>query len=143
MVATRASNNIYKKKHINSAPLVKYKKKRMQKVVKIVKMATTEGTAVKVAKVSKTTIPLALRQQVWKTYVGTKFESKCLIRWCTNRITAFEYDVGHNIPESKGGTLDISNLRPICHKCNNSMSNTYTIDEWDKLSRPAGSWCCC
>jgi hypothetical protein len=104
-------------------------------------MSDTEG---KTAKTVKATIPLALRQQVWKTYVGPKFASKCLVGWCTNQITAFEFDVGHNLPESKGGTLDISNLRPICHKCNISMSNTYTIDEWNRLSKPVGAgWCCC
>jgi 5-methylcytosine-specific restriction endonuclease McrA len=132
MVTTRASNG-KKKQHINIAIPYLQKKRRRQ-------MSDS-----KPAKVAKTSIPLALRQQVWKTYVGTKFESKCLVGWCTNRITAFEYDVGHNIPESKGGTLDISNLRPICHKCNNSMSNTYTIDEWNKLSKPVGGcggWCC-
>jgi hypothetical protein len=92
----------------------------------------------------KVPIPIALRQQVWKTYIGPKFQAKCLVRWCTNQITAFEFDVGHNVPESKGGTLDILNLRPICHKCNISMSNTYTIDEWNKLSQPVGCsvWCC-
>ena len=107
----------------------------MQKVAKAIKMG--EGKTV------KATIPLALRQQVWITYVGKTFETKCMVTWCTNRISAFEFDVGHNIPESKGGTLDISNLRPICHKCNISMSNTYTIDEWNKLSKPASAWCCC
>jgi len=136
MVTTRASNT--KKKHINRVPL--YKNKLVRKRFKM--SDTVEGKSVKTV---KATIPLALRQQVWKTYVGTKFESKCLVGWCTNRITAFEYDVGHNIPESKGGSLDISNLRPICHKCNKSMSNTYTIDEWNKLSKPVGAcsiWCC-
>jgi len=137
MVATRSLNK--KKKHINLF-ILSNSKQRMQKVVKILKMAEQEGK-----KAVKATIPLALRQQVWKTYVGEKFASKCLVGWCTNQITAFEFDVGHNLPESKGGTLDISNLRPICHKCNISMSNTYTIDEWNKLSKPVGAcgiWCC-
>jgi hypothetical protein len=100
---------------------------------------------VKTAKPAKASIPLALRQQVWLTYVGRAFETKCLVTWCNNKITAFDFDVGHNIPESKGGTLDISNLRPICHKCNISMSNSYTIDEWNQISNPAvccGWWCC-
>ena len=45
-------------------------------------------------------------------------------------MTVFEFEVGHNIPESKGGTLDLDNLRPICHQCNIGMGNQYTIDEW-------------
>ena len=40
----------------------------------------------------------------------------------------------HDQPESKGGTLDVNNLKPICSRCNHSMSNNYTIEEWDKLS---------
>ena len=37
-------------------------------------------------------------------------------------------------PESKGGTLDINNIKPICARCNLSMSDNYTIQEWIKLS---------
>jgi len=139
MATTRASNKFKKGRHINHVRLYK-RKERMNTVVNAIKMAkTVEG------KTGKVTIPLALRQQVWLTYIGRSFETKCLVRWCTNRISAFEFDVGHNIPESKGGTLDMSNLRPICHKCNISMSNTYTIDEWNQLSKPVaccGWWCC-
>ena len=35
--------------------------------------------------------------------------------------------VGHNKPESRGGTLSINNLKPICSRCNLSMSDNYTI----------------
>lgn len=88
----------------------------------------------------KDKIPKALREQVWIAHIGKKFESKCTIRWCTNTITVFDFQSGHNIPESKGGTTDILNLRPICSRCNSSMNDTYTIDEWTKLSEPASKW---
>lgn len=81
----------------------------------------------------RTAIPKALREQVWRTHIGSKYESKCTIVWCTNKITPFDYEVGHNIPHSKGGSSTIDNLRPICSRCNKSMSNTYTIDEWNDL----------
>jgi len=81
----------------------------------------------------KATIPKALREQVWITNVGPAFQTKCLVHWCQNKITVFDFEVGHNIPESKGGTLEIRNLRPICSRCNKSMSDNYTIDEWNKL----------
>jgi 5-methylcytosine-specific restriction endonuclease McrA len=87
-------------------------------------------------KIKKKKIPQALREEVWKTYNKDKFVVKCPISWCTNEISAFNFHVGHNIPESKGGTLDISNLLPICSKCNLSMSNNYTIDEWKKIGKP-------
>ena len=51
-----------------------------------------------------------------------------------NLINPFDYHVGHDKPESKGGTSDISNIKPICARCNLSMSDNYTIQEWIKLS---------
>jgi 5-methylcytosine-specific restriction endonuclease McrA len=78
----------------------------------------------------KKNIPKAIREQCWILYMGKTFEGKCYIPWCKNDINVFNFTVGHNIPESKGGTLDIHNLRPICMRCNQSMSNNYTITEW-------------
>ena len=88
----------------------------------------------------KDKIPKALREQVWLTHMGKKYDSKCHISWCKNRITVFDFQSGHNIPESKGGVTDISNLRPICSRCNLSMGDSYTIDEWTKLSKPPSKW---
>jgi len=88
----------------------------------------------------KDTIPKALREQVWLTHVGKKYESKCVIRWCKNTITVFDFQSGHNVPESKGGATDLSNLRPICSRCNSSMNDNYTIDEWIQLSKPLSKW---
>lgn len=88
----------------------------------------------------KDKIPKALREQVWLTHIGKKYDSKCHISWCKNRITVFDFQSGHNIPESKGGATDISNLRPICSRCNLSMGDTYSIDEWIKLSKPLSKW---
>jgi len=84
----------------------------------------------------KQKIPRALREQVWIVYNGSKFfVRKCHVSWCTNNITPLNFHVGHNIPESKGGSLEISNLRPICAMCNLSMADDYTIEEFSKLSR--------
>ena len=81
----------------------------------------------------KEKIPKALREQVWRSFCGEVFVSKCNVIWCTKKINVFDFEVGHNIPESKGGTTRLENLRPICTQCNRSMSNHYTIDEWNKL----------
>lgn len=88
----------------------------------------------------KEKIPKALREQVWLTHVGKKYEAKCRISWCKNTITVFDFQSGHNIPESKGGSTDITNLVPICSRCNSSMNDNYTIDEWTKLSKPVSKW---
>ena len=78
----------------------------------------------------KQKIPLAVKQNVWVTNFGEVYKHKCYVDWCHRVMTVFEFEVGHNIPESKGGTLDLNNLRPICHQCNIGMGNQYTIDEW-------------
>lgn len=88
----------------------------------------------------KEKIPKALREQVWLTHIGKKYDSKCHISWCKNRITVFDFQSGHNVPESKGGSTDLLNLRPICSRCNLSMNDNYTIDEWTKLSKPPSKW---
>jgi len=84
----------------------------------------------------KCKIPKALREQVWITSMGHKFEGKCKIKWCKNPINVFDYECGHNIPESKGGKTTLDNLIPICGRCNRSMSDNYTIDEWTKRFAP-------
>lgn len=78
-------------------------------------------------------IPSALRQQVWIKYNGEIFNAKCKIQWCKNIITPFTFEAGHNIPYAKGGETTIENLQPICSSCNKSMSDKYTIDEFNKL----------
>ena len=81
----------------------------------------------------KEQIPKRIREMVWSTYNGEKYSNKCYVSWCNNIINVFNYQVGHDIPESKGGTLDLSNLKPICGNCNLSMGNKYTITEWNTL----------
>lgn len=80
----------------------------------------------------KTKIPKALREAVWIERVGRKFEHKCLVPWCPNTMTVFDFQTGHNVPESRGGATTLENLVPICSRCNLSMSNTYTIKEWSE-----------
>ena len=81
-------------------------------------------------------IPKAIREQTWLRYNGETYKAKCNVVWCQNITTPFTFDVGHNIPQSKGGGTEIDNLRPICPSCNKSMGNKYTIDEFSKLSSP-------
>tara|TARA_Y100000389_G_scaffold98745_2_gene95435 strand:- start:941 stop:1321 length:381 start_codon:yes stop_codon:yes gene_type:complete len=83
----------------------------------------------------KQNIPKAVREQCWIESFGKVFEHKCYVDWCENMINPFDYHVGHDKPESKGGTLDISNIKPICARCNLSMSDNYTIQEWIELSK--------
>ena len=84
-------------------------------------------------------IPKAIREQTWLRYNGMNYIAKCHVLWCTNKVTPFTFEVGHNTPYSKGGMTEIDNLRPICSACNKSMGNKYTIDEFSKLSRYRGN----
>jgi 5-methylcytosine-specific restriction endonuclease McrA len=83
----------------------------------------------------KAPIPAAMREQVWLRAVGKAFESKCSVQWCQNRMSVFDFQAGHNIPESKGGKTAIENLIPICSRCNLSMGDRFTIDEWNRLGK--------
>jgi len=78
----------------------------------------------------KQKIPAAIREAVWIKSCGRVFEHKCLTSWCPNTITVFDFQSGHNIPESKGGKTCIENLYPLCARCNLSMGDRYTYDEW-------------
>ena len=91
----------------------------------------------------KKNIPKAIREQVWIQSFGKIFEHKCYISWCNNEINVFDFHVGHDKPESEGGTLDVSNLKPICARCNLSMSNNYTIKQWNALNGPQKKSCFC
>ena len=82
------------------------------------------------SKSRKEKIPLALRQQVWIQRMGKVFEGKCPVTWCSNTINVFDFESGHNIPESKGGETTVTNLVPICSRCSKGMGNRYTIEEW-------------
>ena len=85
-------------------------------------------------KYQKANIPKAIREQCWTQTFGKVYEHKCYVHWCENTISVFDFHVGHDQPESKGGTLDITNIKPICARCNLSMSDNYTIEEWNKLT---------
>ena len=83
----------------------------------------------------KQQIPRALREAVWIRHSGRVFDRPCSTPWCQNRINAFDFHTGHNIPESKGGATTLDNLIPICARCNLSMGNQYTFTEWASTFR--------
>jgi len=99
----------------------------------------------------KQKIPIAFREQIWYRDMGKEFQGKCPTRWCNNIITVFDFQAGHNIPESKGGETIPDNLTPICARCNMSMGDRYTFTQWSALNGPiplaavvvpTSRWCC-
>jgi 5-methylcytosine-specific restriction endonuclease McrA len=93
-----------------------------------------ETSSPKKTRARKQAIPARLREAVWTTYMDKVFEGKCTVLWCKNRITVFDFQCGHDIPESKGGATTIQNLKPICARCNLSMGNRYSLEEWNRLT---------
>jgi len=72
-------------------------------------------------KKNKANISKALRMKVWETYIGLE---KGIAKCCcceTSDISQFNFDCGHVIAESLGGSTTFENLRPICQVCNSSM----------------------
>ena len=96
------------------------------------------GSAVqdmKTSKKKKAPIRKALREQVWIQKAGKVFETKCSTPWCENPMNVFDFHCGHNIPESQGGPTNVENLIPLCSRCNLSMGDSYTIQEWFALQK--------
>ena len=92
-------------------------------------------------KYQKKNIPIKIKEEVWLKQFGKIYEHKCFINWCHNTINVFNFEAGHDVPESKGGTIDIYNLYPICSKCNKSMGDRYTIiSKIDNLPNMDGIW---
>ena len=128
--------NIFSRNSSSVAPISTCERGKKINVLKrkVENINEDESKIIKKTKTKKIKIPKALREQVWITHFGKTFEHKCYIKWCTNIITVFDFETGHNIPESKGGKTIIENLFPLCSRCNKSMNNHYTIDEFNLLS---------
>ena len=94
------------------------------------KVKASKGKVTKPSPKRKEKIPVKLREEVWVAKMGRVFEGKCPTTWCTTNITVFDFESGHNIPESKGGATTITNLVPLCPRCNRSMGAKFTFDEW-------------
>ena len=95
------------------------------------KVVPLDEMALKMRK-RKRTIPKAVREQLWLRDMGKAFQGKCMTSWCMNTISIFDFQCGHNIPESKGGPTTLENLVPICSRCNTSMGSQYTFSDWSR-----------
>ena len=117
-----------------------YFKKGTSTIAKHKKSINKAFNSNKLSKFKKKKIPKALREQVWINKMGKHFSGTCRISWCENDMTCFNFDCGHNIPESKGGPTNIENLIPICRNCNVGMGNRFTIEEWEKKYEVPLKW---
>ena len=102
----------------------------MKNLFNIRKKNKVQEKPVQGLKKKKDKIPIKLREEVWVAKMGRHFEGKCPTTWCSTNITVFDFETGHNVPESKGGNTTIDNLVPLCTRCNRSMGSSYTFTEW-------------
>ena len=76
----------------------------------------------------KDQIPKKVKEEVWNKYIGYDIPIHLCLCCKLNRIKMVDFQVGHVISEKDGGTLAISNLRPICASCNHSMGSQNMIE---------------
>lgn len=74
-----------------------------------------------ITSMSKQKIPASLRQKVWEKDAKLGSYNRTCPICNTNTISAFSFECGHIVPESKGGTTELGNLRAVCSLCNKSM----------------------
>jgi hypothetical protein len=75
----------------------------------------------------KETIPKETKEKVWKKRNGDFINGKCFCCKCV--ILYKNFEAGHIIAESKGGTIEVNNLEPVCGYCNKSMG-TMNMNEY-------------
>jgi 5-methylcytosine-specific restriction endonuclease McrA len=72
-------------------------------------------------------IPKMIRGEVWKKYNGLSVYGSCYC--CKQTLDVFDtWNAGHVVPYSQGGPNTITNLRPICQPCNQSMGTENLYD---------------
>lgn len=75
------------------------------------------------------TITKPVRTQVWNN-MTMLVVGNCYC--CNNTITRDNFECGHIIPRTLGGSATEENLRPICGQCNRNM-RTMNLEEYKKL----------
>jgi len=108
-----------------TAILASYPQFRMAFMVAYDEQKPVEATSSK--KKGKADIPSPRKTEVWNIYIGEAVgKAKCVC--CGIRdITARDFNAGHVISDEDGGTIEVSNLRPICGPCNSSMGSRNMI----------------
>lgn len=80
----------------------------------------------------KKSIPKKIKELVWNNLIGHDIATSMCTCCGKPPIKNTEFHCGHVIAEANGGTLDITNLRPICAGCNLSMG-TQNMDDFKKV----------
>lgn len=88
--------------------------------VKTVKSSKTGVSNTRPVTTKYDRIPAAVRHKLFRQYCDM-IESPSLLCYCCSVPIYMDFEAGHIIPKSKGGSMELSNLRPVCSTCNKSM----------------------
>uniref|UniRef100_A0A6C0JM85 HNH endonuclease 5 domain-containing protein n=1 Tax=viral metagenome TaxID=1070528 RepID=A0A6C0JM85_9ZZZZ len=80
----------------------------------------------------KKSIPKKIKELVWNNHIGHDIATSMCTCCEKTPIKNTDFHCGHVLAEANGGTLDITNLRPICAGCNLSMG-TQNMDDFKKV----------
>lgn len=64
-------------------------------------------------------IPAVTKNNVWKKRNGTLMEGSCFV--CGESLSYHNMECGHIVPHVLNGSVEVSNLEPICKLCNRDM----------------------
>lgn len=84
------------------------------------------------------TIPVSVKNIIWKREYGENENGKCPITLCDNIIKKDinnNWHCGHVISHHNGGKMSEDNLRPICIACNLDMSSTNWVEYEERLQQ--------
>lgn len=82
------------------------------------------------SKSKRISIPKVVRDEVWNTHIGQdKAIGNCYV--CDKELNIQYYECGHIISVKEDGDNSISNLRPVCSRCNKSVGSQ-NMDEFKK-----------
>lgn len=74
----------------------------------------------------RSTIPKAVRDRVWKIWIGNEMKGKCYV--CDKDIWFTDFHCAHITADALGGEVTVENLRPSCPTCNMSMGTHNLVD---------------
>lgn len=125
-----------RKKRISKSPKVGGGVSKNKVVLSSGEDPTPTAKPVKKAK-KKEKITLAMREQIWKRYIGREIDCACPV--CQTRLISMtDFSAGHINAEAFGGATDITNLVPICANCNSRIctENLYEYTRKNYMRAP-------
>lgn len=96
---------------------------QLEKTMSMTSGASTSKTNKASVQTRKCKIPNSRRIATWNAHIGIAVgQAKCMC--CqVNLITQHKFTCAHIVSDSHGGSIEVSNLRPVCDACNNDMGN--------------------